>query len=115
MDAGFLGANDFINVLVLASTTDVYYDLDNNYVHRIRRTSRAGMKGESFTFIIRSGEDTWKTMGIVEKKQKTDQFVTRPLTGSAGKPRTSSSPRCSWWPRIPAWPTSWRSICPVTG
>ena len=24
------------------------------------------MKGESFTFITRSGEDIWKTMGIVE-------------------------------------------------
>ena len=29
------------------------------------------MKGESFTFITRSGEDIWKTMGIVEVMQKT--------------------------------------------
>ena len=33
------------------------------------------MKGESFTFITRSGEDIWKTMGIVEVMQKTGQFV----------------------------------------
>ena len=72
----------------------VNYDLANNtedYVHRylvpehfcfrpvefiiffvrIGRTGRAGMKGESFTFITRSGEDIWKTMGIVEVMQKT--------------------------------------------
>ena len=56
----------------------VNYDLANNtedYVHRIGRTGRAGMKGESFTFITRSGEDTWKTMGIVEVMQRTGQFV----------------------------------------
>ena len=56
----------------------VNYDLANNtedYVHRIGRTGRAGMKGESFTFITRSGEDTWKTMGIVEVMQKTGQYV----------------------------------------
>jgi len=56
----------------------INYDLANNtedYVHRIGRTGRAGMKGESFTFITRSGEDTWKTMGIVEVMQKTNQFV----------------------------------------
>ena len=56
----------------------INYDLANNtedYVHRIGRTGRAGMKGESFTFITRSGEDTWKTMGIVEVMQKTGQFV----------------------------------------
>ena len=33
------------------------------------------MKGESFTFITRSGEDIWKTMGIVEVMQKTNQHV----------------------------------------
>ena len=33
------------------------------------------MKGESFTFITRSGEDIWKTMGIVEVMQRTGQFV----------------------------------------
>ena len=41
----------------------INYGLANNtedYVHRIGRTGRAGM---SFTFITRSGEDTWKTMG----------------------------------------------------
>ena len=56
----------------------VNYDLANNtedYVHRIGRTGRAGMKGESFTFITRSGEDTWKTMGIVEVMQRTGQYV----------------------------------------
>merc|ERR1719495_959391 len=56
----------------------INYDLANNtedYVHRIGRTGRAGMKGESFTFITRSGEDIWKTMGIVEVMQKTGQFV----------------------------------------
>ena len=59
-------------------TAVVNYDLANNtedYVHRIGRTGRAGMKGESFTFITRSGEDTWKTMGIVEVMQKTGQYV----------------------------------------
>merc|ERR1719334_29711 len=56
----------------------VNFDLANNtedYVHRIGRTGRAGMKGESFTFITRSGEDIWKTMGIVEVMQKTGQYV----------------------------------------
>ena len=56
----------------------INYDVAKNtedYVHRIGRTGRAGLKGESFTFITRSGEDTWKTMGIVEVMQKTGQFV----------------------------------------
>merc|ERR1719334_2056844 len=56
----------------------INYDLANNtedYVHRIGRTGRAGMKGESFTFITRSGEDIWKTMGIVEVMQRTGQYV----------------------------------------
>ena len=56
----------------------VNFDLANNtedYVHRIGRTGRAGMKGESFTFITRSGEDIWKTMGIVEVMQRTGQYV----------------------------------------
>ena len=54
----------------------VNYDLANNtedYVHRIGRTGRAGMQGESFTFITRAGEDVYKTMGIVELMQKTNQ------------------------------------------
>jgi len=33
------------------------------------------MKVESFTFITRSREDIWKTMGIVEVMQKTNQHV----------------------------------------
>ena len=33
------------------------------------------MKGESLTFITRSGEDIWKTMGIVEVMQRSGQFV----------------------------------------
>ena len=52
----------------------INYDLANNtedYVHRIGRTGRAALKGESFTFITRFG----KTMGIVEVMQKTGQFV----------------------------------------
>ena len=50
-------------------------DLANNTVHRIGRTGRAGLKGEFFTFITRSGEDIWKTMGIVEVMQKISQVV----------------------------------------
>jgi len=42
---------------------------------RIGRTGRAGMKGESFTFLTSSGEDVWKAMGIVEVMQKTNQPV----------------------------------------
>ena len=75
-------------------TAVVNYDLANNtedYVHRsttltlthskylnqcilrIGRTGRAGMKGESFNFITWSGEDIWKTMGIVEVMQRSGQ------------------------------------------
>jgi superfamily II DNA/RNA helicase len=56
----------------------INYDLANNtedYVHSIGRTGRACLNGENFTFITRSGEDTWKTIGIVEVMQKTAQFV----------------------------------------
>ena len=56
----------------------VNYDLPNNtedYVHRIGRTGRAGCKGESFTFITRSGEDMWKTMGIVEIMERAGQTI----------------------------------------
>ncbi|XP_023327110.1 DNA topoisomerase 3-beta [Eurytemora carolleeae] len=56
----------------------INYDLANNtedYVHRIGRTGRAGCKGESFTFLTRSGEDVWKAMGIVEVMQKTNQSI----------------------------------------
>ena len=56
----------------------VNYDLANNtedHVHRIGRTGRAGMKGESFTFLTRSGEDVWKAMGIVEVMGRTGQLV----------------------------------------
>ena len=59
-------------------TAVVNYDLPNNtedYVHRIGRTGRAGSKGESFTFITRSGEDMWKTMGIVEVMEKAGQAI----------------------------------------
>jgi superfamily II DNA/RNA helicase len=42
---------------------------------RIGRTGRAGLKGESFTFLTSSGEDVWKAMGIVEVMQKTNQVV----------------------------------------
>ena len=34
------------------------------------------MKVESFTFITRSREDIWKTMGIVEVIQKTNHIST---------------------------------------
>ena len=44
---------------------------------RIGRTGRAGMKGESFTFITRSGEDIWKTMGIVEVMQRTGEKISQ--------------------------------------
>jgi len=54
----------------------VNYDLANtseDYVHRIGRTGRAGMSGESFTFVTHSNEDIWKTMGIVEIMEKNGQ------------------------------------------
>ena len=62
----------------------VNYDLPNNtedYVHRIGRTGRAGCKGESFTFITRSGEDMWKTMGIVEIMERAGQTIPGDVAG----------------------------------
>ena len=62
----------------------VNYDLPNNtedYVHRIGRTGRAGSKGESFTFITRSGEDMWKTMGIVEVMERAGQTIPGDVAG----------------------------------
>ena len=62
----------------------VNYDLPNNtedYVHRIGRTGRAGSKGESFTFITRSGEDMWKTMGIVEVMERAGQVIPGDVAG----------------------------------
>ena len=50
-------------------------NIDYILTFRIGRTGRAGMKGESLTFITRSGEDIWKTMGIVEVMQRSGQFV----------------------------------------
>lgn len=55
----------------------INYDLANtteDYVHRIGRTGRAGMSGESFTFLTHSHDDTWKAMGIVEVMQKAGQY-----------------------------------------
>lgn len=54
----------------------INYDLANSsedYVHRIGRTGRAGMSGESFTFLTHSNEDVWKVMGIVEIMEKNGQ------------------------------------------
>ena len=54
----------------------VNYDLANtseDYVHRIGRTGRAGMAGESFTFVTHSNDDVWKVMGIVEIMEKNGQ------------------------------------------
>ena len=54
----------------------INYDLANtteDYVHRIGRTGRAGDKGESITFLTRSGEDTYKAMGIIEVMKKAGQ------------------------------------------
>ena len=42
---------------------------------RIGRTGRAGTKGESFTFVTRSGGDVWKVMGVVEVMEKAGQVV----------------------------------------
>jgi ATP-dependent RNA helicase DDX5/DBP2 len=44
-----------------------------DHVHRIGRTGRAGHSGEAFTFLSRSGEDTWKAAGIVEIMNKAGQ------------------------------------------
>ncbi|XP_002155556.4 uncharacterized protein LOC100215195 [Hydra vulgaris] len=55
----------------------INYDLANStedYVHRIGRTGRAGMSGESFTFLTRSNDDIWKAIGIVEVMAKTGQY-----------------------------------------
>ena len=52
-----------------------------DYVHRIGRTGRAGCKGESFTFITRSGEDMWKTMGIVEIMERAGQTIPGDVAG----------------------------------
>ena len=54
----------------------INYDLANSsedYVHRIGRTGRAGMSGESFTFLTHSNEDVWKAVGIVEIMEKNGQ------------------------------------------
>jgi superfamily II DNA/RNA helicase len=54
----------------------INYDLANtteDYVHRIGRTGRAGDKGESITFLTRSGEDTYKAMGIIDVMRKNGQ------------------------------------------
>ena len=54
----------------------INYDLANtseDYVHRIGRTGRAGMSGESYTFLTHSNEDVWKAMGIVEIMEKNGQ------------------------------------------
>jgi len=58
----------------------VNYDLANStedYVHRIGRTGRAGMAGESFTFITHSNDDVWKAQGIVEIMAKNGQSPPR--------------------------------------
>ena len=54
----------------------INYDLANtteDHVHRIGRTGRAGQRGEAFTFLTRSGEDTWKAAGIIEIMNKAGQ------------------------------------------
>ena len=56
----------------------INYDLANtteDYVHRIGRTGRAGMVGESYTFLTHSNEDVWKAMGIVEIMEKNGQYA----------------------------------------
>ena len=56
----------------------INYDLANSsedYVHRIGRTGRAGMSGESFTFLTHSNEDACKVMGIVEIMEKNGQHA----------------------------------------
>ena len=56
----------------------INYDLANNtedYVHRIGRTGRAGLKGAAYTFVTRSSEDGWKAMGIAEVMEKAGQTV----------------------------------------
>ena len=58
----------------------INYDLANtteDYVHRIGRTGRAGDKGEAITFLTRSGEDTYKAMGIIEIMKKARQTPPR--------------------------------------
>ena len=49
---------------------------DNSMKYKFdSRTGRAGADGESFTFITHSGEDVYKTIGIVELMHKTNQWV----------------------------------------
>ena len=49
---------------------------DNSIKYKFdSRTGRAGADGESFTFITHSGEDVYKTIGIVELMHKTNQWV----------------------------------------
>ena len=56
----------------------VNYDMPGStedYVHRIGRTGRAGLTGESYTFLSHSNEDIWKALSIVEVMEKTGQTV----------------------------------------
>ena len=74
----------------------INYDVAKNtedYVHRIGRTGRAGLKGKSFTFITRLREDIWKTMGIVEVMQKTGQFVPPEIQEMANQPMARQANR----------------------
>lgn len=60
----------------------VNYDSANStedHVHRIGRTGRAGEKGRSVTFLTRSGEDAWKSIGIAEVMEKAGCPVPREM------------------------------------
>lgn len=62
----------------------VNYDMPGateDYVHRIGRTGRAGLTGESYTFLTHSNEDIWKVTSIVEVMEKTGQPVPDEVQG----------------------------------
>eukprot|EP00931_Biecheleriopsis_adriatica_P062335 TRINITY_DN3754_c0_g1_i1.p1 TRINITY_DN3754_c0_g1~~TRINITY_DN3754_c0_g1_i1.p1 ORF type:complete len:514 (-),score=114.60 TRINITY_DN3754_c0_g1_i1:5-1486(-) len=58
----------------------VNYDAANNtedYVHRIGRTGRAGVKGYAVTFF--TDEDKWKAKGVIQVMESTNQTVSQEL------------------------------------
>lgn len=62
----------------------INYDAANNtedYVHRIGRTGRAGIKGFAVTFMTQ--EDKWKAGGVMKVMQSTNQEISQELRSFA--------------------------------
>lgn len=58
----------------------VNYDAANNtedYVHRIGRTGRAGVKGYAVTFF--TDDDKWKAKGVIQVMESTNQTISQEL------------------------------------